>query len=53
VEVLLPEGAMVVDNTAAMFASQQVVQAAEEHGPVIHLEGWSLFSDVKFIANRG
>jgi len=49
VEVLLPEGVTVVDHTSALMSSHNVSQASEEHGPVIHLEGWSVFSDVKFL----
>lgn len=47
--VLLPEGTTVVDNSTAIASSHHVAQESSEHGPVIHLEGWSLFSDVKFI----
>jgi hypothetical protein len=50
VEVLLPEGVTVVDNGMALMSSHKVSQAAEEHGPVIHLDGWSVCSDVKFIS---
>jgi hypothetical protein len=49
VEVLLPEGTTVVDHGTAVMSSHQVRQSSEEHGPVIHLDGWSLCSDVKFI----
>jgi hypothetical protein len=50
VEVLLPEGVTVIDNGTAMMSSHKVSQLAEEHGPVIHLDGWSLCSDVKFVS---
>jgi hypothetical protein len=50
VEVLLPEGVTVVDHGMALMSSHKVTQAAEEHGPVIHLDGWSVCSDVKFIS---
>ena len=50
VEVLLPEGVTVIDRGMALMSSHKVSQAAEEHGPVIHLDGWSVCSDVKFIA---
>lgn len=49
VTVLLPHGTTVVDNSTAIAASHQVSQSSEEHGPIIHVEGWNLFSDVKFI----
>ncbi|MDE3074651.1 MAG: hypothetical protein KGJ86_04410 [Chloroflexota bacterium] len=50
-EVLLPEGVSVADNTTSLFASHKVTEEADELGPVIHLEGWSIFSDVKFVSN--
>jgi hypothetical protein len=50
VEVLLPEGATVVDHTTSMFSSHKLIQESQEHGPVIHLDGWSMCSDVKFIS---
>jgi hypothetical protein len=49
VEVLLPEGATVVDHTTSMFSSHRLSHESQEHGPVIHLDGWSVCSDVKFI----
>ena len=49
VEVHLPEGVTVEDRSVAMFSSQKVSPESEEHGPVIHLDGWSVFSDVKFV----
>jgi len=49
-EVLLPEGVTVVDHGTALMSSHKVSQASEEHGPVIHLDGWSVCSDVKFIS---
>ena len=51
VEVLLPEGVTVVEQGMALMSSHKVVQAAEEHGPVIHLDGWSVCSDVKFVVS--
>jgi hypothetical protein len=52
VEVRLPEGVTVVDHGVAMFSSHKLSpDAAEEHGPIIHLDGWSLFSDVKFVSD--
>jgi hypothetical protein len=51
VEVLLPEGVTVVDHSTALMSSHKVSQAAEEHGPVIHLDGWSVCSDVKFVSD--
>jgi hypothetical protein len=50
VEVLLPEGVTVIDHGTALMSSHNVSQLAEEHGPVIHLDGWSVCSDVKFIS---
>lgn len=50
VEVLLPEGVTVIDHGTAMMSSHKVSQLSEEHGPIIHLDGWSLCSDVKFIS---
>ena len=52
VEVLLPEGVTVIDQGMSLMSSHKVNQAAEEHGPVIHLDGWSLCSDVKFITTE-
>jgi hypothetical protein len=49
-EVLLPEGVTVVDSGTTLMSSHKVTQAAEEHGPVIHLDGWSVCSDVKFVS---
>ena len=51
VEVLLPEGATVVDHGTSIFSSQKVSQTGEEHGPVILVDGWSVCSDVKFICS--
>jgi Cell wall-active antibiotics response 4TMS YvqF len=51
VEVLLPQGVTVVDRTSALMSSHKVTQASEEHGPVIHLDGWSLCSDVKILSD--
>jgi hypothetical protein len=53
VEVLLPEGVTVVDHGMTLMSSHKVSQTAEEHGPVIHVDGWSVCSDVKFIASDG
>ena len=50
VEVLLPEGVTVIDNSAGLMSSHNVSQAPDSHGPVIHLEGWSVCSDVKFLS---
>ena len=47
VKVFLPEGVSVVDHSNSLFSSQKVVASAEPHGPVIHLDGWSVCSDVK------
>jgi cell wall-active antibiotic response 4TMS protein YvqF len=49
VEILLPEGVTVIDQGMSLMSSHKVSQASEEHGPVIHLDGWSVCSDVKFI----
>jgi hypothetical protein len=49
VEVRLPEGVTVVDHTTTLFSSHKVGELGEAHGPVIHLDGWSLCSDVKFV----
>ncbi|MDQ6674385.1 MAG: hypothetical protein M3069_27245 [Chloroflexota bacterium] len=35
---------------AAMFSSHELSQESQEHGPVIHLDGWSMCSDAKFIS---
>jgi hypothetical protein len=51
VEVLLPQGVTVVDRTSTLMSSHKVTQASEEHGPIIHLDGWSLCSDVKFLSD--
>ncbi|MGH2365343.1 MAG: hypothetical protein ACRDHX_11935 [Chloroflexota bacterium] len=51
-EVLLPEGVSVVDHSVAAFASHQVTQESEAHGPIIHLEGWTVFSDVKLLGAK-
>jgi predicted membrane protein len=51
VEVLLPEGVTVIDHGMSMMSSHKVQQTAEEHGPVIHLDGWSVCSDVKFLSS--
>jgi predicted membrane protein len=50
VEVLLPEGVTVVDHSTSLFSSHKLAQEGEEHGPVIHLDGWSICSDVKFLS---
>jgi hypothetical protein len=48
VEVLLPEGVTVIDRGMSLMSSHKVSLTSEEHGPVIHLDGWSVCSDVKF-----
>jgi hypothetical protein len=50
-EVLLPEGVTVIDHGVSLMSSHKVSQASEEHGPVIHLDGWSVCSDVKFVSS--
>jgi Cell wall-active antibiotics response LiaF, C-terminal len=50
VEVLLPEGVTVIDHGMSLMSSHKVSQTSEEHGPVIHLDGWSVCSDVKFVS---
>ncbi len=50
VEVLLPEGVTVVDHGMQLMSSHKVAQTSQEHGPVIHLDGWSVCSDVKFLS---
>jgi hypothetical protein len=52
VEVLLPEGAIVEDHSTSIASSQKLSHESHEHGPVIHLDGWSLFSSVKFTTAR-
>ena len=52
VEVLLPEGVTVIDHGMSLMSSHKVSQSSEEHGPVIHLDGWSVCSDVKFITEE-
>lgn len=49
VKILLPEGVTVIDQGMSLMSSHKVSQVSEEHGPVIHLDGWSVCSDVKFI----
>ena len=51
VEVLLPEGVTVVDHGMSLMSSHKVSHVSEEHGPVIHLDGWSVCSDVKFVSS--
>ena len=51
VEVRLPEGVTVVDNSTSIFASHKVGGTAEQHGPVIYLDGWSVCSDVKLTSD--
>ena len=53
VEVLLPSGVSVVDEGMQFMSSHKVSQISEEHGPVIHVDGWSVCSDVKFISAEG
>jgi hypothetical protein len=50
VEVLLPEGVTVIDHGTQVMSSHKVSQSGQEHGPVIHLDGWSVCSDVKFLS---
>ena len=51
VEILLPAGASVVDNSAVLLSSHKLGQPATvSGGPVVYLEGWSVCSDVKVIA---
>jgi predicted membrane protein len=52
VEVLLPPGVTMVDHTQCVFSSHKLSQESCHEGPVIHLEGWSVCSDVKFISER-
>ncbi len=49
VEVLLPEAVTVVDDSVSLLSSHKLSQTPEGQGPVIHLEGWSVCSDVKII----
>jgi hypothetical protein len=49
VEVLLPEGVTVADDSIGFLSSHKLSQAPEGLGPVIHLDGWSICSDVKFV----
>jgi hypothetical protein len=49
VEVLLPRGVSVVNDSVALLSSHKVDQAPDRIGPMIHLEGWSVCSDVKFV----
>jgi hypothetical protein len=50
VEVLLPEGVTVIDHGMTLMSSHNVSQSADEHGPIIHVDGWSVCSDVKFVS---
>ena len=52
VEVLLPDGVTVIDNSAGLMSSHKLTQAPDGHGPVIHLDGWSVCSDVKFLSGE-
>jgi hypothetical protein len=50
VEVLLPAGTTVVDETRSIFASHKVSQGTgRTDGPVLHVEGWNACSDVKLL----
>lgn len=52
VEVLLPAGTRVVDETRSIFASYRVSHAAGgTDGPLLYVEGWSACSDVKLLAD--
>jgi len=53
VEVLLPEGVTVADHRMGLMSSHKLSQAAEGSGRVMYLEGWSVFSDVKFLSAAG
>lgn len=52
VKVLLPEGVTVVDHGMSMMSSHKVSQTSEEHGPIVHLDGWSVCSDVEFLSGE-
>jgi hypothetical protein len=52
VKILLPEGVTVVDHGMTMMSSHKVSQTSEEHGPVIHLDGWSVCSDVEVLSGE-
>jgi hypothetical protein len=49
-EVLLPAGVAVADHSASVLSSHKVAQSALGPGPVVHVEGWSVCSDVKVVA---
>jgi hypothetical protein len=49
VEVLLPDGATVVDETRSIFSSHKLSRGAGGIGPVVYVEGWSGCSDVKLL----
>jgi predicted membrane protein len=50
VQVLLPDGVAVTDDRTALLSSHKLAQAPHAGQPVIHLEGWSVCSDVKVLA---
>lgn len=50
VTVLLPAGSTVIDRGVVLFSGRKLHQSGEEGGPVLYVEGWSVFSDVKFIS---
>jgi hypothetical protein len=51
VEVLLPEGVSVVDHTRSLLSSHKVLHQGQVRGPVVHLDGWSVCSDVTFVSH--
>jgi hypothetical protein len=51
VAVLLPEGVTLADHSRALLSSHKVAQTpTDARGPVVHLEGWAVCSDVKILA---
>jgi hypothetical protein len=51
VTVLLPEGVSVVDHSSSVLSSHKVSQPVGVRGgnTLIHLDGWSVCSDVKLV----
>lgn len=49
VVVVLPDGTTVDDRSATVMSSRKVGQSAASRGPIVHLEGWSVCSDVKVL----
>lgn len=48
VEITLPDGVTIADHTATVMASHCVRQSPpQQHGPIVHLEGWTVCSDLK------